>query len=120
VLDACFSGASEKGMLIRNASPIFINAETSVLNDERSVVFSSSEGDQISSWYPAKYHSLFTYYFLKGLQGSADEDGDKIVTLQEMGIFLKGNVNPMARRLHRREQNPQINGVAEKVIVDLR
>ena len=120
VLDACFSGASEKGMLIRNASPIFINAETSVLNDERSVVFSSSEGDQISSWYPAKYHSLFTYYFLKGLQGSADEDGDKIVTLQEMGSFLKGNVNPMARRLHRRDQNPQINGEADKVIVDLR
>ncbi len=120
VLDACFSGASERGMLIRNASPIFINAETSVLNDERSAVFSSSEGDQISSWYPEKYHSLFTYYFLKGLKGEADENGDEMITLQEMSSYIKGNVNPMARRLHRRDQNPQINGEGEKVIVDLR
>ncbi|MEM1135234.1 MAG: caspase family protein [Bacteroidota bacterium] len=120
VLDACFSGASEGGMLIRNASPIFIDAEKSVLNDERSVVFSSSEGDQISSWYPEKYHSLFTYFFLKGLQGDADENADGAITVKEMGSFLKGNVSPVSRRLHRRDQNPQINGEADKVILNLR
>jgi|GEM_PF-1066763 len=119
VLDACFSGATQKGMLIRNASPIFINAETAVLNDERSAVFSSSAGDQISSWYPEKYHSLFTYFFLKGLQGEADEDNNGEISLKEMEIYLKGNVSPLSRRLHRRDQNPQINGEDNKVILKL-
>jgi uncharacterized caspase-like protein len=120
VLDACFSGASEKGMLIRNASPIFINTETTVLNDDRSVIFSSSAGDQISSWYPEKYHSLFTYYFLKGLQGGADEDSNGEITVKELGSFLNGNISPVSRRLNRRDQNPQINGDADKVILELK
>ncbi|UZR94928.1 caspase family protein [Chondrinema litorale] len=119
VLDACFSGASEKGMLIRNASPIFINAENKVLNDEKSVVITSSEGDQISSWYPEKYHSLMTYYFLKALQGQADENKDGDISVIEIGAYLKGNISPMSRRLHRRDQNPQINGIADKVILNL-
>ena len=51
VLDACFSGGSDAGMLIQQASPIFISVENPAANLKSGVVLTSSSGEQISSWY---------------------------------------------------------------------
>jgi len=113
VVDACFSGASESGMLLRNASPVFIQVENPALAATNAVVFTSAGGDQISSWYPEKRHSLFTYFFLKGLSGAADANSDHKVTVAEMNTFINDQVPYLARRLHNREQTPLLLPSAE-------
>jgi len=108
VLDACFSGASESGMLIQQASPVFVNVKNPALMGQNSVVFTSSRANQISSWYADKRHGLFTYYFLKALKGEADQDGNRKVTVAEIDAYLQDFVPRMARRLHAREQMPEL------------
>ena len=117
VLDTCFSGGSEKGMLLKHASPVFIDVKNPLLTMKNACVLTSSTGDQISSWYPAKKHGLYTYYFLKGLQGEADADKDGNITGGELHKYLDEEVSYMARRLHMREQHPQIMGSKKAVIV---
>lgn len=115
VLDACFTGATGGGdMLIAQASPIGIriNDPAAILGDS-AVVITASGGQQIASWYPEKRHGLLTYYFLKGLAGSADLTGDGSITAGEMNRWLN-DINDglpyTARRLHSREQTPQVWG----------
>ncbi|MDW7694593.1 caspase family protein [Flammeovirgaceae bacterium SG7u.111] len=118
VVDACFSGSSAKGMLLKNISPVFIQPKMKVINDEKAIVFTSAGGEQVSSWYPEKRHSLFTYYFLKGLQGEANTNKDRQLTLAELESYIQSQVPYMARRLNNREQSPEVFGEQEKVLVD--
>lgn len=118
VIDACFSGNSDNGMLIKNASPVVVKPKNKVLQHEDATVFTSASNEQVSSWYPQKKHSLFTYYFLKGIQGAANTNKNKSLSLQEMQIYIDENVVYMARRLHNREQSPETYGKPDKVLVD--
>jgi len=119
VVDACFSGGSEAGMLIQEASPIFISVEHPAANLESGVVLTSSSGDQISSWYREKGHGLFTYFFLKGIRGEADGDQDGKVTSEEVFGYLMENVPYLARRLFNREQTPQLmGGTFDQILVE--
>ena len=117
VIDACFSGSSDQGMLLKNISPVFIEVdETGQLADEVTV-FTSSSGEQVSSWYPEKKHSLYTYFFLKGLKGSADVDEDQSVTAEEMQFYVNEEVGFMARKLNSREQTPGLRTLDEKKVL---
>ena len=115
VLDACFSGGSQQGMLIKNASPMYIDVETPLFG-KKFTLFTSASGDQIASWYPEGNHSLFTYYFLRALRGEADKDRNRKITVNEMNQFLSDNVPYMARRLYGREQTPVVKGNLTTVI----
>ncbi len=118
VLDACFSGASDAGMLIQQASPIFISVENPAANLSNGVVLTSSSGEQISSWYREVGHGLFTYYFLKGIRGEADRDHDQQITSTELFGYLMENVPYLARRKFNREQTPQLMGAElDRVLV---
>jgi len=110
VLDACFSGASHGGMLIKDASPISIEITAPLLKMKNAVVFASSQGNQISSWYPEKGHGLFTYQFLRALKEGIESK--KPVTAADLEKALMGNdgVNETAWRLYNREQVPRIVG----------
>ena len=119
VLDACFSGNSERGMLLKNVSPAMLKIKKEYRGPHNSLRFASGAPDQVSTWYPEKRHSLFTYYFLKGLQGSADMDSNREITLGEMKEYLQKNVTRKARRLRGIEQHPVVLGDEEEVIVRL-
>lgn len=114
VIDACFGGLSGGGgMLVKNASPIFVNVEHPLLGKDNAIIFTASKMDQVSNWYPEKKHGLFTYFFLKGLQGAADLDGDGIVTVGEMERYLldeNSTVPYFSRREFQRPQTPQVIG----------
>lgn len=120
VLDSCFSGNSEKGMLFKNISPAMVKVKKEYQGPSNAVIITSAAVDQVSSWYPEKRHSLFTYYFLKGLQGDADANKDGKITIGEMKEYLKENVPYMARRLSGKEQQPVITGNDSEVIVMLK
>lgn len=74
------------------------------------VVLSSTDRGQVSHWYPEMRHSLFTYFFLKGLRGDADENRDKVITVSEMRSCLSGTVPYRAQRLTGRDQTPVVFG----------
>jgi len=110
VIDACFSGVSEGGALLKNMSPIFINTENKIKLDENAIVLTASANNQVASWYPEKQHSLFSYFLMKGMQGEADQNNDQKIALKELGTYLLEEVPYWARRLHSREQSPEIWG----------
>lgn len=119
VIDACFSGASAKGTLIPRASLVRIKSKSaSILTDPKAAVFTSATGTQIASWYPEQAHGLFTYYFLKGIQGEANKDRDRKLTLAEMRAYINGEVPYQARRMNNRVQTPETYGKDDSVIFD--
>ena len=124
VIDACFSGAYQEGTLIPGASPIYIELEGSEKLLKNGTVFSSAKGDQVASWYPEKKHGLFTYFFLKGLQGAADSDSNKAITIGEMEDYITDNVSGVpyyARRLWQREQVPVVTaGDKNEILLELK
>ena len=111
VLEACFSGASQSGMLVKNASPIYQKAMTETVPANLTVI-SAGSGNQIASWEQDKSHGLFTKHYLLGMAGAADRkpygDGDGKVTTEELTAYLKGTMSYMAQRYYGREQTVQV------------
>ncbi|MEK7243450.1 MAG: caspase family protein [Thermodesulfobacteriota bacterium] len=120
VLDACFSGNSEKGLLFKDISPALVKVKKEFQGPANAVLITSAAVDQVSTWYREKRHSLFTYYFLKGLQGEADINKDLKITVGEMDHYLKEQVPYMARRLTGIEQQPVVTGNPADVIAVLK
>jgi len=103
-LDACFSGANRNNeMLLADARPVFMEVEASAAGNV--TVFSAAGGKEISSAWPEKKHGLFTYFLMKGMKGEADTNGDKKLTVGELGDYIHENVSDMAGMLDR-EQTP--------------
>ena len=103
VTDACFSGAP----LFKKASPVGIIVQNPLVTLKNVSIINSSSGTELSSWYPDKGHGLFTYYFLLGLAGKADVNGDGKITMGEFLSYLNDNVPYMARKLYQgRKQTP--------------
>ena len=107
-------------MLFKNISPALVKVKKEFQGPANASVITSAAVDQVSTWYPEKRHSLFTYYFLKGLQGGADANKDGRITMGEMQAYLKDNVPYMARRLAGTEQLPVMTGNAGDVIAILK
>lgn len=116
VLDACFSGSTPGGGLVRNASPAVLRRTAPWSAPEGAVLMAAAAEEQLSSWYPEKKHGLFTYLWLQGIAGSADGDANGVVTVGEMKAFLGEFVPQFARRLYGREQNPVILGDEGKIL----
>lgn len=114
VLDACFSGNSEAGSLMKNISPIYISVEKQGMSYPNTSIFTSATGDQVSNWYPDKKQSLFTYFFLKGLKGEADLNKNGEITTEELHQFTADEINGVpywSRRISSgRTQTPTFSG----------
>ncbi|MBI5408243.1 MAG: caspase family protein [Nitrospirae bacterium] len=119
VLDSCFSGNTQKGMLFKNISPAMVKVKKQYSGPQNATIITSAAVDEVSAWYGEKKHSLFTYYFLKGLQGNADSNSDSKITVGEMKQYLKENVSYMARRVAGTEQNPVISGNENELLVTI-
>ena len=115
-LDACFSGANrENEILLAGARPVFLDVNTAVAANV--TLFSAASGNQISSSWAEKQHGIFSYWLMKGMQGSADANRDKILTVEELGGFIRNNVSKTAGKLDR-EQTPVLQTMdREKILV---
>jgi hypothetical protein len=116
ILDACFSGNTQSGSILKNISPIYIKVKENRISYSNSSIFTSASGEQVSSWYSDKKQSLFTYYFLKGLKGEADSNKDNLITAKELYEYTADEIHgvpQMARRLNGRTQTPTLTGEAE-------
>lgn len=121
VIDACFSGQAGNGIaLLDNVGPVLMEVSDPFQELAGAVLFTSSSPEQVSNWYPAKKHGLFTYFFLKGLQGAADVDQNGQLTVSELETYLQDaddGVPYWSRREFQRQQNPMVMGDRERVLV---
>ena len=109
IMDACFTGSSRDNQpILADARPVYIEIQPGNIPSNM-VVFTASSGNEISSGYSEKNHGIFTYFLLKGLNGNADGNGDRKITVNEMSSYLRKNVPQQARKMGR-EQNPQLLG----------
>ena len=107
VIDSCFSGVGGRSVIQKNAKAHLGNIKTTQVTSPNLIVFTSSDAKEISSGYMEKRHGLFTYFFLKGLQGEADSNGDGTISYKEQYKYGKAMVQTEARR-NNRDQNPQV------------
>jgi TPR repeat protein len=115
-LDACFSGNSPNGMLIRAASGISIVPKAPTGMSSKMTIITAAQGDQVASWDLKAKHGLFTKYLLEALNGAANsaEYGvdDYRVSLSEVNKFLDHKITSAARRLFGRHQKVSVQGTA--------
>jgi len=105
-MDACFSGAGGRSVLAKGARPLVNKVDTGAAKVGKLVVFSAAGPDEITGTDEAQGHGLFTYYFLKGLDGAA-KDKRGVVTAKDLYDYLAPKVEDAARRQNR-DQTPQI------------
>lgn len=106
LLDSCFSGAGGRSVIAKGTRPLVAKTDEAI--PAGLVVLTAASGEQISSSYAEKSHGLLTYFFLKGLQGEADADVDRSVSVAEVYGYLRPKVVQTARRLNNVEQAPQL------------
>lgn len=114
VVDACFSGRSHAKALIKNISALVIRTRdpAHMLKRDNVTVITASRATEVASWDENRKLGLLTHYFLEGVGGAADREGDndQVVTLGELKEYLEGEVTYQARRQYNRKQNPQVLG----------
>ncbi|HEY7333952.1 MAG TPA: caspase family protein [Bryobacteraceae bacterium] len=96
--DSCHSGA-----IAPDADAQSYNR--SLLDLSRSMFSLTATRDRERSFEGANWgggHGIFTYYVVKGLEGEADENGDGIVTADELSDYTRRNV----REATQGQQNP--------------
>ena len=115
-LDACFSGSSHRGMLVRAASPASVTPSLPAGVAERVTLLTAASGDQVASWDEEAGHGLFTHHLLDALYGAGDGDGDGLVTAQEAKAHLDRHMTRAARRIHGRHQRADLRESGDVVL----
>ncbi|CCQ75272.1 caspase family protein [Magnetospira sp. QH-2] len=121
MVDACFSGGSHRGPLIKGASGVKIIPKDEPNPTSSLTVLTAASADQLASWDEEAEHGLFTEYLLRALYGAADQkghgNGDGQITLQEVKAYLDDEMRYKARRAYNREQVPTVIGAPDLVLV---
>lgn len=99
VMDACYSG---HGFTRAFGVEPAINGYLQKITSMRSVQMITAGGKK-EQVVELQGHGLFTQYFLRGLDGEADRDNDKVVTASELGAYLMPQVSRASGNL----QTPQ-------------
>lgn len=119
-LDACFSGNSAGGSLLRATSGIGLSPALPEGSQAGVVMVTAASGDQVASWDEDAGHGLFTRHLLMALQGLADTktwgDGNGQVTLGEVKTYLDDEMTFQARKRFNREQTATIAGGRATVV----
>ncbi len=113
VIDACFSGSSDAGAVITGASPALFKVVDPAINLQRGMVIRAAGSAEVASWDHELRLGILTRALVEGLSGAADSDGDGSVSTGEVSNYLEREVSRKARRVHGRDQNPQVVGPAD-------
>lgn len=114
IMDACFSGLSPEGAVIKAASGLSIEPKRPDVAGDRFTIISAAADDQIASWDEARQQGLFTEYLLQALYGAADKPNfgnqDGAISLAEVQSYLNEEMTYAARRRFGRDQTAMIEG----------
>ena len=124
-MDACFSGDSPKGMLVRATSGISVKPRMPKKKTGSAMIsITAAQGDQFASWDEDAKHGLFTKHLLTALGGTADKgrygNGDGKVTVGEVKKYLDREMTYQARRRYNRDQVATVQGDSKLVLSSYR
>lgn len=112
-IDACFSGSSSAGTLVKDSSGVSMSASRiREVAPERVIEFTASAADEVAYWDRTRQHGLFTDAVLDGLYGAAAER-DGRVSLAGLASYVSREVDQRLSRLfpsERRRQTPMVLG----------
>ena len=100
--DACHSGA------IRPEDSQNIN--TTLIYPDKSFFSLTASRDREVSYESERWgggHGIFTWYVMQALAGEADENGDGIVTADELSYYVTSNVREATRKALQGQQTPK-------------
>ncbi len=122
-LEACFSGDSQKGMLVRSVSGITISPKFPKEQSSQMTILTAAKGDQVASWDNKAKQGLFTRHLLDGLYGAADTgdygNNDGKIDVAEIQAYLDEQMTRAARREYGRHQNAWIQGTGNTVLASV-
>lgn len=104
-LDSCFSGAGGRSVVAPGTRPLATKTEPWLLGKGHVTAISASKNDQVSGTIDGKGHGIFTYFFLKGLNGAAASENR--VTVQGLFRYIQPKVGDEAS-MQNRSQTPQL------------
>jgi hypothetical protein len=120
-IDAGF-GALSSDMFSNESFGGGLEVEVGTVGGLNSQVLTAGTGDQSARWRRDQGHGLFTYFLLRGLQGSADANSDMTITADELQTYLISNVRTYAtERLSGAVQVPEaFTSNPSRVVVQLK
>lgn len=120
-VESCFSGQSgydrsgTEKLLALNMNPVFPMIEQPLIGPNM-VVFAATSGKKPSNNREDLKHGIFTYFVLKGLEGAADRDEDRAVTVGELFRYVQREVPRKAlEQPLDREQIPELLPSVERL-----
>jgi len=104
ILDACFSGGSRKTEKVETENLIAqkgvkVRPKNTWLGDPNFTIISSSTGEETSLGFETSETGLFTYYLCAGLQGKADANNDRTITVGELKQYVIKNVTETSKKI---------------------
>ena len=122
-LDACFTGVSKGSESLKSENLVSakgvrlkLRSTQPWVNSPNFSVFTSSSGDETSLGYDASSTGLFTYFLCAGMQGKADNNNDKKITLGELKNYVIENVMSTSKKISGL-QTPEFHGNEDMVII---
>jgi len=105
IADACHAGSmqEQKGFLGSSQSDFYQNSQ-SVQSDFAMLLSSTSSENSAEA--DRLQQSVFSYYLIKGLEGQADTNRDKRISIQELFNYVGDNV----RKFTENRQSPTLTG----------
>ncbi len=115
IVDSCYSGASGGRTISSpgfraNISEAFLDR---IASGKGRIIITASGANEVSEESSALGHGVFTYYLLQGLEGKADTDRDRLITVDE----LYGYVSKQVPQATGQEQHPVKKGAVEGRLV---
>ncbi len=110
-VDACFSGSARDGGTVL-ADAKGLRAGTGFTNplDDRVAVLTGASNAGLSMSLPGIGQGAFSYVLMRGLEGEADANGDRAITLAELEEWTAREL-PKLSRTPSGQQRPSYNGV---------
>ncbi|MFK7946820.1 MAG: SH3 domain-containing protein [Saprospiraceae bacterium] len=121
IADACYSGTwsksasaqlTQKSMTKDQLERLYYDALSTSGNGL--ALFMSSQRHETSLEDSSLKQGLFTYYIIEGLKGKANKDVNKIITIDELYLYVKANVSNRAMMYFSHNQNPILTGHYDK------
>jgi len=123
-LDACFSGASKSSETAvaenldgtKSGVRIVTNLPEPWETNPNFSVFTSSTGSETSLSYDKTETGLYSYYLMAGMQGEADANENREITLGELSDYVIEKVTATSKKISG-TQTPVFNGNEDKVLI---
>lgn len=117
-LDSCFSGTGSRSVIAKGVRPLVVKLRpTDFPEDGKLISFAAAQSNQEAGVIESQGHGMFTYYFLKGLNGTRSHASH--ITVSELYTYLKAKVSEKAD-LDNRTQVPQIAPLPLQNIASIR